>query len=98
MIIKWLQSIVRVREISKTPLEEGGAKAGLIDLAHQVLSETILGERLGRRRQLQQKVKKQVSLSFSDEELVEEVTEKITEVAEVDPYYSRLFENPLKKK
>lgn len=57
------------------------------------------------RQRFQQKVKTKVKhfLSFADSdendsELVDEVTERITEAAEVDSYYKRLFDDAAEKK
>lgn len=58
---------------------------------------------LMQRQMFQQKVKTRVKrfLNFSlsqEDDVVEEVTERITEAAEVDPHYKRLFEDADEKR
>ena len=58
---------------------------------------------LAQRQKFQQKVKAKVKrfLGFSlskEEDVAEEVTERITEVAEVDPYYKQLFDDAAEKR
>lgn len=53
------------------------------------------------RLRVQMKVRKFLSLTASEEDandMMEEVTERITEAAEVDPYYKKMFDDSDEKK
>ena len=78
----------------------------LIDVAHEVLRSR--SQRLDGivseggagydRRELKGKVKKKVwdtvdeNLGFADEDMVEEITERGVDAAEIDPFYKKMFE------
>lgn len=75
-----------------------GFKATLIDLAHWVLSkETQSSERSAMKTQVKSALHLKVKPSEA-RDVLEEITEKIKEAAEADPYYSRMFERPSRKK
>lgn len=111
MILKWLQSITRIKSsgslLDKRPI---AGEQNLLDVAHEVLlsesyarQERLRGlERYGwplmKKRRLKEKIRAKIrhclhlSVSKADEfDLLEEVTEKISEAAEADPYYNRVF-------
>lgn len=55
-----------------------------------------------KRRKFKKSVRKKVwdivrnSFGISEDDMIEEITERITDVAEVDPYYQKMFEKGLK--
>lgn len=48
-------------------------------------------ERKKIKKKVRQKVERIISKEFNDPEIIEEVTERITDAAEIDPYYKNLF-------
>jgi hypothetical protein len=76
---------------------------GLLDLVHEAVKaeaadlSALLRSGLpnARRQRRRQAVKKKVAAAidpaFDEETLVDEITERITDASEVDPYYQRLF-------
>lgn len=75
-----------------------GFKATFIDLAHWVLSKETKSLQ---KSAMKTQVKSALHLKIKPAEardILEEVTEKIKEAAEADPYYSRMFERPSQKK
>lgn len=64
----------------------GRTAAPLLDVAHEALG--------GRREKIRSKVERHLRISMEAEDAsqaLEEITEKIREIAEEDPYYSHLF-------
>lgn len=92
MIIKWFQTWLRGRApVVRAPLLRAPVRkrpeSSLWDVAHEVLSKE---------QTIKTKVKKFLSLPLSEAEsddLVDEVTEKISDAAEADPRIHRLFED-----
>lgn len=73
-------------------------KATLIDLAHWVLSkETKSAQSSAMKTQMKSALHLKIKPG-EEKDVLEEVTEKIKEAAEADPYYSRMLERSLKKK
>ena len=78
----------------------------LIDVAHEVLRKRsqrldgIVNEGGSNvdRKEFKGKVKKKVwdtvdeNFGFSDDEMVEEITERVVDAADADPFYKKLFE------
>ncbi len=113
MLIRWLnQAIfghrpeVQDQSHSKTLAPKQSA---LLDVIHEAIKEEAaeLAElvraglpTLRRRRQRERvraKVKKAIAPQLSSDTIVEEITDRINDVAEFDPYYQRLFEDPAEK-
>lgn len=69
--------------------------ATLVEHAEDLEDLIKSGSRDIERKKLKRKVKSRVegaiANEFNDPELVEEITERITDVAEIDPFYKRLF-------
>lgn len=117
MLIKWIQSIVQGGKADQ-PITVAAAKKGdaapvpgeLIDIAHKVMREDLIGLERGdypfaQRQKLKERVRRKVkTLSLFQgqddllEEMLEEVTEKITEAAEADPYYHQNYQADETKK
>lgn len=68
--------------------------AALVDHAED-LNDLIFGTPFLKRKKLKERVKKKVKKiiaeEFDDPDLIEEVTERITDAAEIDPFYKNLF-------
>lgn len=77
---------------------------GMVDVAHEVLKADAeeledllqLGLPTIKRKKLKARIRKKVKSAiveeFDDADIVEEVTERITNAAEFDPYYRRMFD------
>jgi hypothetical protein len=84
-------------------IEKRGRKAKSVDLAHAALIEKAedfddliaSGSPAIKRRKLKRKIRSKVEKAMSDElsdpKIIDEVTERIADVAEIDPHYQKLF-------
>lgn len=107
MLLKLIKSIVTESEPKvegkDVQLKNADSKK-LLDLANEALRTDAakledlinVGMPVVNRRKFKDKVKKKVSKiiadEFNDPEIVEEVTERIVDAAEFDPYYREMFE------
>lgn len=74
--------------------------AALVDHAEDLDDLITSGSTIIQRRKLKKQIRKKVvsaiSEAFNDPEIIEEVTERITDAAEIDPYYKNLFSDEAK--
>jgi len=62
-----------------------------IELERLVNSGSVILERKRIKEKVRKKVKRVISKELDHPDIVEEITEKITDAAEVDPFYKRIF-------
>ncbi len=109
MLIRWLNHVIfghrqeTPNQSDSKKLTHG--EPGLLDVIHEAIKEeaTELADlvraglpsvrRRNRRERVRQKVKKAIDPSFEADGLVEEITDRINDAAEFDPYYQRLFQD-----
>ena len=69
--------------------------AALVDKAEDLDDLIASGSHIIKRKKLKRKIRRQVEKAMieelSDPKIIDEVTERITDAAEVDPYYENLF-------
>lgn len=98
------QATYRVQESGKAP-GVPRADSTLLDVVREALREEAAEltdlvargvpaiQRRRLRRRVRQRVAQAMHPAFDSPEVVEEVTERLVSAAEVDPYYTRLFED-----
>ncbi len=76
---------------------------GLLDVFHEAvrgeaaeLAELVESglpglKRKRKREKLRKKVRQAINPAFDDTTVIEEITDRIAEVADIDPYYARMF-------
>lgn len=69
--------------------------ATLVDRAEDFDDLIASGSPLLKRKRLKRKVRRKVEMAMaeelSDPKIIDEITERITDVTEIDPYYQKLF-------
>ena len=71
------------------------AHAALVDQAEDFEDLITAGSSVVRRKKLKRKIRRKVEKAMSDElsdpKIIDEVTERIADAAEIDPYYQNMF-------
>lgn len=71
------------------------ANAALVDKAEDLEDLITAGYSLIKRKRLKKQVREKVAQviadEFNDPEIIDEITERIADAAEIDPYYKNLF-------
>lgn len=109
MILKLIQNVImgRKEDVVREMKPSGKKKAGIdpIDIVRESMKSGAEGlrglvatgqtgmDRIKMKDKVRAKVKKNLIAEFDDEEITEEVTERILDAAEFDPYYRGMFED-----
>lgn len=103
MIIKWIQSLLsrppenveQGRSVFERVKDTAKKDEVVVDDKEKLSGLIGAGLSAIRRKKFKDKVKKRVASlmdeELSDDEIIEEVTEKLVDAAEADPYYKRLL-------